>query len=256
MALFFLLVSAGTISAASVAPTLVAKFVKESSGRLDERLLGEDDRRTCEGYLSRAQGVEKQSLVILMAQYRRVMEKNPAAELRLFAPFVLGQNRFQAWEMADAKAAQTALASWEKEAQSAKEEKREAVAKPTGPFEPFPSIQEWDVSVTNLPVVFELARMYMALGKQPEALRIANQVGAKFEGIQRVRAAECSGDAMYEASNFAKSVEFYEYALGGFRTLVTADGSLIDPEYKADRDRIEKSLVKGVVDKNRLPHEP
>ena len=210
MALFFLLVSAGTISAASVAPTLVAKFVKESSGRLDERLLGEDDRRTCEGYLSRAQGVEKQSLVILMAQYRRVMEKNPAAELRLFAPFVLGQNRFQ----------------------------------------------EWDVSVTNLPVVFELARMYMALGKQPEALRIANQVGAKFEGIQRVRAAECSGDAMYEASNFAKSVEFYEYALGGFRTLVTADGSLIDPEYKADRDRIEKSLVKGVVDKNRLPHEP
>jgi len=74
------------------------------------------------------------------------------------------------------------------------------------------TVQEWDVSVTNLPVVFELAAMYMALGKQPEALRIANQVGAKSRASNGSRA-ECSGDAMYEASNFAKSVEFYEYAL-------------------------------------------
>jgi len=184
-------------------------FLDTAPAKLETGLFGQQDRLNGERLLERSSAGQRQALALMLSRYYRELEARPLECLPQLGPLVLEAAESRPW-----------TPRWRDLARGA--------ATPGPDSRLMPPVSSWKLSSDNLPAALELARIHAAAGQGLEALRIADAVGSRFDGLGRVLAAEVSAEAMLAVPDLARSAEFYEYALKGLGTLVSGDGRWLE----------------------------
>lgn len=199
------------------------RFVREAPAKLESGLFGRQDLQQAQRLLGMAKGRDHLRLALLLSRYYRELAREPLDSLPLLAPQVLDAATCSQWQP-----------RWR-----VKPGQRPSAT--DGAL--LPPVKQWNLTRETMPAALELARVHIAVGRTVEALRMADEFGRRFEGLPRVLAAEIAAEAMLAVPELKKAADSYEYALKGLRTLVSGDGSWLDPASPQVKARLEKALA-------------
>ncbi|MCX6992031.1 MAG: hypothetical protein NT011_02690 [Kiritimatiellaeota bacterium] len=176
--------------------------------KMAEGTFSKNDLAACEAFLAKAEPVDRQKWLVILARYQIRMDHDPLGALKTVGPVLVGEDKAGQWQAAQADAEQ------KEETQGDPAAKRGgAGTRPAHLLAPFPPVAEWSIDSINAECAVEALQAHLALKEYETAMDQVRFMGPKLEKLARVLASECGGDLLTAMQRYDQAVRFYEYAL-------------------------------------------
>lgn len=219
------------------------EFLFQAMIKLDQGLFDKTDLKKAEDF-SQSNKELRQNFAAILGQYYRVMKNDPIDSLKTVGTFLGNEKEFKLWAREQEKGHKDALKQYKDAVNLAKREKRDPPEEPTGLFVPLPAISSWKIDITTSDCALEAARSLMDLGAYCEAVNILNRIGRDMESLPRILAAETGGDLFCKTGDYARSMEFYQFALKVLPSMRDEYTAIMAEDVKYIGNRIRASLDK------------
>jgi len=178
--------------------------------KMAEGTFSKNDLAACEGFLAKAEPVDRPRWLVILARYQIRMEHDPLAALKTVGPVLIGEDKTWQWQATQADAEQKEAAQ---EDIVGKPKRGGAGTRPLRLLAPFPPVAEWSIDPIDAECAVEASQAYLTLKEYETAMDQVNFMGPKLEKLARVLASECGGDLLTAMQRYDQAVRFYEYAL-------------------------------------------